>query len=470
MLSDLKDKLRKLKGLVRGGLWEVESEGLSRGRTFLLRQGQLMMLVIRDFIADRCLLQASALTYASLLAIVPLLALMFSLLKGLGVQNTLEPIILQQFAVGSEQIISEIIRYIENTNVGRLGVAGMVTLFLTVLMLLSNIEKSFNSVWGVEETRPLFRRFADYFSVVMIGPIFILVAISMTSTLQSTAFLQALREMAYVGDVIVLVFKVLPYVGMWIAFMALYIFMPNTKVNIRAAVIGGIFGGTLWQLAQWGYVHFQVGMSRYNAIYGTMAALPILMVWIYLSWLIVLLGLEVTYASQNLRTVRREIRGVKVNYSSRELAALNIMLVLGEAFVRGERSWTMTRIASTLDLPPRLARYILSQLVQLGFLSEVNREEDDDVAYQPGRTPQKILLHEVVKGLREDGVPCTTRMGNTPEQDVVRELEDRLDESGRMALEDLSLQDLVERVLKKKGELQEGEEGKAAEEGAKKVQ
>ncbi len=463
MLSGWKENLRKLKGLVHGGLWDVDTESLSRGRTFLLRQGQLVMLVLRDFAADRCLLQASALTYATLLSIVPLLALMFSLLKGLGVQDTLEPIILQQLAVGSERIVAEIIGYIENTNVGRLGMAGMVTLFLTVLMLLSNIEKSFNAIWDVEETRPLFRRFADYFSVVMIGPVFILLAISMTSTLQSTAFLRALQEQAYVGEVIVLIFKVLPYVGMWIAFTALYVFMPNIKVNIRAAVIGGIFGGTLWQLAQWGYVHFQFGVARYNAIYGTMAALPILMVWIYLSWLIVLLGLEVTYASQNLRTVRREIRGVKINYSSRELAALNIMLVAGEAFVKGERSWTMTRIAAVLDLPPRLARQILLQLVRLGFLSEVNREEDDDVAYQPGRIPQKILLHEVVRALREDGVSCATRMGNTPEQDVVHELENRLDEASRQALDDLTLQDLVERVIreKKEGRTQErGEEEK----------
>lgn len=464
MLDDLKDKLRKLKGLVHGGLWDIEAESLSRGRIFLLRQGQLLMLVVRDFIADRCLLQASALTYASLLSIVPLLALMFSLLKGLGVQNTLEPLILQQLAVGSERIVSEIISYIENTNVGRLGVAGLITLFLTVLMLLSNIEKSFNAVWGVEETRPLFRRFADYFFVVMIGPVLVLVAISMTSTLQSTAFLQALKEQAYVGDLIVLIFKVLPYVGMWVAFTSLYIFMPNTKVSIRAALTGGIFGGTLWQLAQWGYVYFQVGVARYNAIYGTMAALPILMVWIYLSWLIVLLGLEVTYASQNLRTVRREIRGTKVNFFSRELAALNILLVVGEAFIQGERSWTLNRLAAELDLPPRLGRDILAQLVRLGFLSEVNREQDDDLAYQPGRAPQHILLHTVVKAMREDGVSCT-RLGTPPERDVVRELGRRLEESGRLALENLTLQDIVERILDEKQSAEGSEKEKKEKEG-----
>ncbi len=152
------------------GIWEVDPGDLSRGRLFLLRQAQTFSLATRDFFADHCLMRASALTYTTALSIVPLLALMFSLLKGLGVQNKLEPMILDRIAVGSENIVTEIIGYINNTNVGRLGTVGLVVLIVTVVTLLSNIEKSFNFIWGVEETRPLFRRFADYLSVVLIGP------------------------------------------------------------------------------------------------------------------------------------------------------------------------------------------------------------------------------------------------------------------------------------------------------------
>jgi membrane protein len=318
-MRDWRDKLKRLWVFLSRGIWEIDAHELTRWRLFLLRQAQIASLVGRDFFADHCMLRASALTYSTLLSIVPLLALMFAFLKGMGVQNVLEPIILERLAVGSEEIITAIIRYINNTNVGQLGAVGMVMLIIAVLTLLSNIEESFNYIWGVKETRTILRRFADYFSVVTIGPIFLIASISMTTTLESQTFVQTLLGKAFVGEVIFLLFKVLPFVVMWAAFTGLYIFMPNTRVNFRAALVGGILGGTLWQLAQWVYVNFQVGVTRYNAIYGTLAALPIFMVWIYVSWLIVLFGLEVTYACQNLRTLHREIRGRNVNFASREL-------------------------------------------------------------------------------------------------------------------------------------------------------
>ncbi len=446
--------MEKIKTFVRRDIWELDPGHLSPVRLFLLRHLQVAVLVRRDFFADRCMLRASALTYTTLLAIVPLLALMFSLLKGLGVQNTLEPLILDQIAIGSEEVVSAIIAYINNTNVGRLGAVGLVALILSVLALLSNIEEIFNHVWGVSETRSLFRRFSDYSSVVLIGPVFLLAAISMTTTVKSQAFIQALMGMAYVGDAIFFLFKVLPYLVMWAAFTFVYIFMPNIKVHVRAALIGGIFGGTLWQFAQWGYLNFQVGVARYNAIYGTMAALPIFMVWIYLSWVIVLLGLEVTYAYQNLRSIRREICGQNVNFASRELVALTILLAAAANFFKGERPWNLERLSEELELPPRLARSILTELVGLGFLSEVRDGADNDFAYQPARSPEGITVHSVIQALKEDGASCT-RVRRTPEWQVIAGLEEKLGEAGRQAIGELTLRDLVLKMEKGK----EGGEG-----------
>jgi len=327
-----------------------------------------------------------------------------------------------------------------------------------VLTLLSNIEESFNYIWGVKETRSLLRRFSDYFSVVTIGPIFLLAAISMTTTLESQAFVQTLLSMAYVGQVIFFLFQVLPFVVMWAAFTGLYIFMPNTRVNFRAALIGGIFGGTLWQLAQWFYVNFQIGVSRYNAIYGTMAAVPIFMVWIYFSWLIVLLGLEVTYACQNLRTLRREIRGRDVNFASRELVALTVLLVTAEPFYRADKAWGLERISAELELPPRLARSVIDELVRIGLLSEVQAGEGGEPAYQPGRAPESLKIHEIIEALREDGISYT-RLRKTPERDVIREVEKKMREAARQSLEGVSLADLVHGMIKKK----EGRRKQAAE-------
>jgi membrane protein len=450
-MPGLSEKLDKIKDFLRRDVWEFDVGELSRARAFLLRQVQVAVLVGRDFHADRCMLRASALTYTTLLSIVPLLALMFSLLKGLGVQNTLEPIILGKIAIGSEQIVTEIIRYINNTNVGRLGAFGLVALVLTVLALLSNIEETFNQIWGVRETRSLFRRFADYSSVLIFGPIFVLAAISMTTTLESQAFVLKLLEMAYVGKAIFLLFKVLPFVAMWAAFTFLYIFMPNIRVGFRAALLGGVFGGTLWQLAQWAYLFFQVGVARYNAIYGTMAALPIFMVWIYVSWLIVLLGLEVTYACQNLRHIRQEIRGERVNFASRELVALTVLLEVAEAFHRGARPWRLEEISGELELPPRLARSVIDELVRLRFLSEVRVGAENEFAYQPARALEKTTVHAVVKAMKEDGV-SVARKRKSPEWRVIAELEARIEEAGRSVLGELTLHDLVVKMTQREAQ------------------
>jgi membrane protein len=437
----------KLKRFLGGGIWEIDPRALGRGQLFLLQQGQLAALVARDFVADHCLLRASALTYTTLLSIVPLLALMFSLLKGLGVQDLLEPLILDRIAVGSEKIVSQIIEYINNTNFGQLGTLGLVALIFSVLALLSNIEESFNHVWGVTETRSLLRRFADYFSVVIFGPILLLAAVSMTATLQTERVLQWLVDRALFGQVVLFLFSVLPYLAMWAAFTFLYIFMPNTKVSFRSALIGGVIGGTIWQLTQWGYVHFQVGVARYNAIYGTMAALPIFMVWLYLSWLIVLFGLEIAYANQNLKTIRQEIRGGIVNFASREMVALTVLLVVAEAFHRGESPWSRERIGEELELPPRLAGSVLNDLVRLGLLAVVQHGTED--AYQPGRSPDTLEVAQVIRILREDGISYT-RLRERPERQVILEVEERLASAQGKEIAGLTLKDLVMQILERR--------------------
>ncbi len=448
-MTPITERIKEIKAFLRKGIWEMEGEHLSRGRRVLLRHGRLVLLVGREFFADGCLMRASALTYATLLSIVPVFALTFAVLKGLGVQNTLQPLILERITVGSEEIVNQIVAYINNTNVGSLGTIGLVALIFTVVALLSNIETSFNMIWGVPETRSRWRRFSDYIAVLVIAPILLFVAISMTTTLQSQAFVQKLIELAYVGQVIYFLFKVLPYVAIWSALIFLYIFMPNTTVRFTSAIIGGVLAGTLWQLAQWVYVASQIGVSRYNAIYGTLAALPILMIWIYISWIIVLLGGEVAYVWQNLHIIRREIREEKVNIFSQEMVALTIMLMVVEGFYRGDRALGMDRIAEHLKLPPRLCREILGELVQLGFLSEVRGEEEEGYVYQPARPPEKVEVFEIIQALRGHGVTLERHEG-IPEWERVQALESRIIDANSDALSGATLTDLL-------GEMQNGE-------------
>lgn len=387
------------------------------------------------------MLRASALTFTTLLSLVPLLALMFSVLKGFGVQNQLEPVLLEHLAVGGGEVVSRIIEYINNTNVARLGSYGLVLLIITVLTLLSNIEKAFNRVWYVKETRPLLRRFADYFSVVTIGPIFVVVAISMTSTLKSQNLVQALLDYQYVGELLLALFEVLPFMVMWLVFAGLYLFMPNVKVSPRSALIGGVFGGTLWQISQWGYLNFQFGVARYNAIYGTMAALPILMVWLYLSWMIVLLGLEMTYATQNLRTIRQDLRGERMNYASQEFIALTVLLLVGRRFFLGMSPLGTAAMSDHLDVPPRRLRKVLNELVDLGFLSET-LQGYEETAYQPAMSLEKIRIFDVLCGLATDGT-ANLDLGATPEKSVISDVARILNDAREEALHGMTLHCLV---------------------------
>jgi membrane protein len=387
---------------VRHLLWELNPNELSFWQRVFLRQLQTVALVFRDFKANQCLLRAAALTYYTMLSLVPLLALTFALLKAFGVQNHLQPLIIEKLNVGDGQIAEAILGYINNTQVAQLGTFGLVFLLVAVVSLLTNVEKAFNHIWGVKTIRPLLRRFADYLSVILVGPVLIISAISMTSTLASNNLVQKLIEMQMVGSVILLLFKFAPFVFMWLAFTGLYVFMSNIRVEWRAAFIGGIVGGTLWQLAQVAYVHFQVGVGRYNAIYGTMAALPIFMVWLYLSWVIVLFGLGVCYAKQNLRTSGRDLKGSEVSRNSFEQVALALLVTLADRFVRGESALSHEQLAKLLFIPPRLCRNIIEILQRIGFVSE-NCSHSGRCRYQLGRSAESLFLADIFKEMRDYG-------------------------------------------------------------------
>ena len=383
-------------------VWEQNPQEMSWLKRTLLRQLQMVVQVSRDFYSNRSLLRASALTYYTLLSLVPLLALTFALLKAFGVQNQLEPLILDKLNVGDGHVAEAIVGYINNTQVAQMGAIGLAFLLIAVISLLTNIEEAFNDIWGVNTLRPLLRRFSDYLSVILVGPVLLIGAISMTSSLISHNFTQNLLEMQMIGSLIVLVLKVTPFIFMWLAFTLLYIFMSNIKVQWRAALIGGVVGGTLWQVAQLIYVHFQVGVARYNAIYGTMAALPIFMVWLYVSWVIVLFGLGVCYAQQNLRTGARDLRGHEVSRRSYEQVALALLVTLADRFHRGDPAINHDKLARLLYVPPRLCRAILTQLEHLGLVTEICSHSGWP-SYQLGRDADNLSVADIYSMLRNAG-------------------------------------------------------------------
>lgn len=362
-------------------------------------------------------LRAAALTFTTVLSLVPFLAITFSVLKGLGVQNALEPV-LQQFAGDSEETISRIIAYVNNTNVTSLGAIGLVMLIVTVISLMGSIEASFNSVWGVRETRSVQRRFSDYLSVVIVGPILLLAATSMTSSLQSQWFLQWLIQNTYLGEAILLLFQFLPYLSVWIAMTFLYIFIPNTRVKLTSAVLGGIIAGTAWELAQWFYFNFQIGVAKYNAIYGTLAALPVFLVWIYTSWLIVLFGLEIVCAHQHRRHGFSGFSSLILTETEREELAVAILLQVCLQYQKGGAPPSTHFLSNELNVPVMQLETVLNQLEKLECLVATTGSVS---GWLPARDPSGFLVSDVLEKLRGNSVLQSATPALLIAEDVVRQ-------------------------------------------------
>ncbi|OHB25388.1 MAG: hypothetical protein A2X79_07500 [Desulfuromonadaceae bacterium GWB2_53_15] len=255
-------------------------------------------MLVEKFLADRCLMYASALAFSSMLSIVPFLAILFAILTALNMHNVLAPMILSNVAAGSHEVVNRILHYISNTHVGSLGAVGLVTLLLSVMATLDNVEDAFNQIWGLKRGKKVHHKLRDYLVVIFSIPILVTLTVTITTSLQHQGVVQWFFHLPGFGHLLLILFRFVPYLSIWIALVCLYLLMPNTRVRVGSALAGGLVAGTIWQLAQWGYIHFQIGVSRYNAIYGTMALLPVFMVWILTSWVLVLAGMELVWFLQ----------------------------------------------------------------------------------------------------------------------------------------------------------------------------
>jgi len=440
MKTTAKERIKHLKGFIEDDSWETHTAALSRVKRGSYRQLRIFYLAAKGFIDNRCLLQASALTYTTLLSLVPLLALMFSILKGLGVQNTLAPILLERLSAGSEEVVTQIIGYIDRTNVKALGALGLVGLVATAISLIGNIELALNRIWGVARTRTLGRKFSDYMSVLLTCPLLFAGALGATSSIQSATFVQRILELPGMSYLVLFLAKLSPYVLMWVALTFLYSYLPNTRVRIRSALFGGIIAGTLWQLAQLGYINFQVGVTKANAIYGAFAQLPIFLVWLYVGWNIVLLGALLSAAHQNIRTPTRHLDASSARYSFREELGLRLLLLVAKSFHRGEEPWSAETVSKQLDVPVGVARELLHQHSQAGFLIAATR--DNQELFLLAKPPETLGLVQVIEAMRDyggDAVKTSPFDGD----DAVAKVLEQAAESRRNALAHLTLKDLL---------------------------
>ncbi|NVN98155.1 MAG: YihY family inner membrane protein [Geobacteraceae bacterium] len=424
------------------GVWEPDPEDYRGLQRFWLIVIQFISIVVRNSWRNQWFLRSSSLAFTSLLALVPFLAIIFSILKGLGVQNQVAPALLEQLSAGSQDVAARIIRYIDNTNMTSLGGFGLAGLLVTVVMLLDSVEESFNQIWIVKETRPLGKKIGGQLILLISMPALIFAALSLTTFLEGQAAFNWFLTSASLGEILPDILHFLPYLMVCIALTFLYKIVPNTVVSSGSALIGAFLAGTLWQLAQRFYVHFQFGVARNNAIYGTMAALPTFMIWIYVSWLIVLLGVEIVHAHQNIRTIRRELKVGPVSQRVRELLSLAILQDISTLSGSRVKGWTGEHLGDAFDLPEKILKELLSSLMLQGFIIST---DDAPPVYALAKEPEEIMVSEVLSALQNSPVgwqPLTMTKGESYLADLLA----RVDTCMAKSLSGISLRDLADEV------------------------
>ena len=394
---------------IKTDIWRIRLGNISRTKSFLIRQLRVVLLALRGFDEDKIHLRASALTFYSLLSIVPVAAVVFGIAKGFGFEERLQRQLLENFP-GHEEVLPQIIGFAHSLLItvkgGIITGIGLAVVFWAVIKVLGNIERSFNDIWGIKESRSFGRKFSDYLAIMLIAPILVFISTSMTVFLTTQIMLitQKVALLEAFGFFVSLVVKLIPYCVVWAVFTFMYILVPYTKVKFTSGVSAGLLAGTAYQVAQWAYITFQVGVAKYNAIYGSFAALPLFLVWLQLSWLIVLFGAEISFAHQNVHTYEFEPDSLDISHSFRNFLSLAIAHLLIKHFSKGEKPLTATQISHTLDIPIRLVRQILYELAETRVLSSTNTDDYHEPAYQPARDISLLTIGYIIEALERRGV------------------------------------------------------------------
>lgn len=400
--------MRKIVQFIRRDLWTIPLGDLSRGKAIGLKLLRILVLSIRDFNKHDCLFRASALTFYSLLSIVPVLAMAFGLAKGFGFENALQRQILERFQ-GQQEVILKATDFahslLENTKGGLIAGIGILLLFWTIIRVLGNIEDSFNHIWGVSRSRGFARKVSDYLSAMLVCPILFIVSSAVTVTIRSQVktVVERIGLLGTISGPVFFSFKFLPYAVIWVLFTFVYLFMPNKRINVRSGIFAGIIGGTLYQLFQMVYVTFQIGVAKYNAIYGSFAALPLFLVWLQVSWMIVLFGAEISYAHQNVQYHNFDGDCSALSYSQHRLIHLLVVHLLVQGFSRGGKPLTADAIADTLNVPLLLIRQIMTNLVQSQLVSEICHGDGKQTTYQPAQDIDRFTVKYVIDRLEQHG-------------------------------------------------------------------
>jgi membrane protein len=429
-------------------VWTRDAASASRLQSAFIRSLRLSVAVVRDLAQGQLSLQAMGLVYISLLALVPLMAVSFSVLKAFGMHQHIEPILLNLLApLGDKgiELSRQAVQFVAKMRVGVLGAVGLGLLIYTSATLIQKIERALNGIWQVPRGRRLVRRVGDYLLVILVGPMLFFAAIGVTASLASSDWLRPLQ--GHVSSIV----KMVPYLLVIGGYAFVYTFIPNTKVRVRSACVGAVVAGVLWQSAGWAFAAFIAGSGQYRTVYAGLAILILLIVWLYLCWLILLIGASIAFYHQHPNYVTREPRATETAISNRRRERLGLLIarLIGRQYVNAEKPLTADALAHALQSPLLVIEQLLSSFETHALLA---RTSDNPPAYLPTRAIEAVALREVLRAVRAAGA----ERGHEPRDRVVDALTERLTDAQEHALARYTWRDLVTGELGTEGAAKSG--------------
>lgn len=430
-------------------IWDVRLAELPRRKAALYRTSRIVHVTAQALLDDGLSFRAAALTYFTVLSVVPFLAFAFAVLKGFGayrtfVEGTIRPYVDETFAANPSlhEAIERILEFVDATDVSRLGTVGVVFLVYIAVTLISNVEVALNEIFGARTKRPFVRQLTDYVTILVTGPLLLLTATTFSAAAQSSRFLVFARETLRLGSLIDTALGLGSLVVVGVALFAMYVILPNVRVRPVSALVGAAIAALLWQGALVLHVQFQVGVARYNALYSVLGALPIFLVWTYVSWLIVLVGAQLAAGHQNEAVLQQRFHARRTDQAMKEALAVAVATLVARDFLASAPRTSAAALAERLQVPPPVVDDLLEALVRAGLL--VRAVAGREAGFAPGRDLDAVRASDLRRALRHD--PAADPLRAAVEQQLGPELQRILragEEQGRGAPHDLTLRELA---------------------------
>lgn len=394
------DVVLSLKKFLTKDIWTVDHRKISPRQALFLKHLRIGLLVFRRFIRHRVRVRASALVYVTLMSLIPLLAVVFSLLRGFGYHNELEPLLTRVLYPLGEQaiqvIVPTVMDFVKNARVAALGGIGFLVFLVASISIIKNMERAFNDIWEVEKKR----RLRAHLSGIILIPVLTFIVFAVTATLRDYSLIESVSSTPIIR---LLAGKAAPLIFSWLGFLFFLNFIPNTKVRFLSSLYGAVIAGSLWQLLNYFFSSFYVAFYNRGtmaAVYASFVAVPLFLIWLYFSWMLVLLGATITYVHQNFNKLTWEVQAPHVSWRMKESIAIKTILLICQRFRQGQTAPSQTELAEYLNVPEYAVTRLISVLSAQDLVRAIDGREE---RYVPAKSLEAFSMLDTIEKLRNYG-------------------------------------------------------------------